>query len=101
MKQKPIPWYQVQRGKRYELQSVTSQTEALQDRIGEPFVRQIEDEYFQVTALQRLMFNAARADKHPFTVCSRFATVEPATAENPEHVKIRFCQNYIVLREVP
>lgn len=82
MKQETIGWSQVECGKIYELQSVTSTDPRTQTRIGEPFVRLVEH------------------DRRAFTSNGLFATVEPETSDNAEHVKVRHCANYIVLREV-
>lgn len=96
----PIPWLRVERGRQYELQSVTSSDALLQERIGPPFVRKVVGEY-ERSGDPPPRFGLPTPDKHPFGPWARFATVEPATDENPEHVKVRYCANYIVLREVP
>ena len=88
----PIPWHMVERGKCYELQSVTSQDDRLQSRIGAPFVRRV--------AHERTFWGKAAGGFSTFTRDSKFATVEPKTEENEAHVKVRFCANYIVLCHV-
>jgi hypothetical protein len=89
----------VERGKCYELQAVTSQDDRLQTRIGLPFVRLVEHQRYRLES-DRTFWDKSPTGPLPFTLSSMFATVEPKTEENVEHVKVRYCANYIVLRAV-